>query len=298
LPALLQFIHSLGEIAWSWKPIPPEVLLPDSLVGLGPPGLVSGALSVAGFLVLLLLVGGSLRGLPEHGLRARTPSPATTVIRVFALFAGAYLAFFVAAYLATDPTPDVNSRTLLPLLPALLGVGVAFVEATSRARTDRSALRWGWVGLLVAALVGYAVISQDIVIGLHRTGLGYTGRDWRNSPTIAAIGETPPDLALISNEPSAVVLLTGRTPYSILEIAQLEPVTEFTPFGSGSTAAEQVFRRGKARLVLFASVNEQFEILYGERADERLDAFVSGLRTYVQTADGVIYGPPVEGDDP
>ena len=298
LPALGQFGRSVGASVWSWKPIPPTVLLPDWLGGQAPAGLVSGVLAAAGVLALALLTYGSTRA-----LRRRDNPPGRTragelLLLVLALFTGIYLAFFAIAYLVTDPTPDVDSRTLLPLLPALLGLVVGVAHVTSEGWRGSKLLRSGWTALLLAALAGYAVISQDIVLGLHRTGLGYTGREWRNSPTIAAVVELPPERRLVSNEPFAVLLLTGRTPYSIFEIAQRSPVSEFTSYGGGSTEAEEVFRRGQALLVLFQSIPDQFGSLYQDRAAERLEAFISGLPVVQQTADGAIYGYPAEGGDP
>jgi 4-amino-4-deoxy-L-arabinose transferase-like glycosyltransferase len=290
--ALLQFGRSAADAAWSWKPVPPAVLLPDRLGQLISPEWVSGSLAAVGFVGLLLLVYGSLRWLPAPRLGSRTASPAGIVFKVLALFTIIYLTFFAAAYLATDPTPDVDSRTLLPLLPALLGMAIAFVRLTSDAWKGRPALRAGWIGLLLAALAGYAVISQDIVVGLHHTGLGYTGRDWRNSATIAAVRGIPHELALISNEPYAVLLLTGRTPYTIYEIAQQDPAESYARFGSGETEAEQLFLRGQARLVLFESIHDQFDMLYDDRADERYQAFISGLIVLTQTEDGTVYGYP------
>jgi len=296
LPGLERFGRSVGAAMWSWKPVPPAVLLPDWLGGQAPTGLVSGILAAVGLSAVAALAYGSIRGLRGHSdLPERTPA-GRPLLLVLGLFVGIYLAFFAIAYLVTDPTPDVDSRTLLPLLPALLGMAVGFAQLSSTGWKDHKGLRSGWIALLLAALAGYAVISQDIVVGLHRTGLGYTGREWRDSPTVAAILDLPAGRSLISNEPSAVLLLTGRTPYSIFEIAQRSPVSEFTSFGSGSTEAEKLFRRGQALLVLFESIHDQFRSLYDDRAAERFEAFISGLTVLQQTADGTVYGYPPAGD--
>src|SRR4030067_970661 len=58
-------------------------------------------------------------------------------------------------------------------------------------------LRSGGTALLLVALAGYAVISQDIVLGLHRTGLGYTGREWRDLANNASGGVFPQGQALL-----------------------------------------------------------------------------------------------------
>jgi hypothetical protein len=297
LAGMLRFLRLAGETVWSWKPIPPVALLPGWLTELAPPALIPRIVTAIGLLAGLLMIYRSLFGLPDPAgvLRA---TPAGILIRVLGLFTTAYLAFFLAAYLATDPTPDVDSRTLLPMLPALLAMVVALVRLTWAAWNRKPVLWAGWIALALASLSGYAVISQDILMGLHRTGLGYTGREWRSSPTIAAIRQMPPGQVLISNEPYAVLLLTDRTAYSIFEIAQNSPVAEFAAFGGGSTEAEQAFRTGEARLVLFDTIREQFETLYGGRSDERYESFVRGLTRELQTEDGVVLRYPTGVDPP
>jgi hypothetical protein len=293
LQGLRQFGRGVAEALWSWKPIPPAVLLPDWLSEEAASGL-SGGLAVAGALAIALLLYSSLRRRYSSDQPAESRS-AWLLIRVLGLFVVVYLAFFALAFLATDPTPDVDSRTLLPLLPALLGlvVGLALLRPGSwRAST---ALPVGWTALLLAALAGYAVISQDIVLGLHRTGLGYTSREWRASPTVQALRAIPPQRILVSNEPAAVLLLTGRMPYSIPEIAQRRSVSDFATYGSGTTEAELAFRQGRAWLVLFSSIHDQFGSLYGDRAAERLEAFTRGLSLVNETADGAIYAFPLQG---
>jgi hypothetical protein len=298
LPGLERFGRSVAAAIWGWKPVPPAVLLPDWLGGQVPPQLVSGILAALGLSALISLAYGSIRGLRRRSDLPEKTRAGRLLLPVLALFVGIYLVFFAIAYLVTDPTPDVDSRTLLPLLPALLGMIVGFAHVTYAGWKESKMLRSGWTALLLAALAGYVVISQDIVLGLHRTGLGYTGRGWRESPTVAAVLGLPEQRGLISNEPSAILLLTGKTPYSIFEIAQRSPVLEFTAFGSGPTEAEQAFHRGQALLVLFESIHDQFRSLYQDRAAERFEAFVSGLLVLQQTQDGVIYEYPAGGGEP
>jgi hypothetical protein len=298
LPGLVRFGRSVGAAVWGWKPVPPAVLLPDWLGGQAHPQLISGILAAAGLSCLAVLAYRSTRGLRGQSDLPERTRASRLLLLVLALFVGIYLVFFAIAYLVTDPTPDVDSRTLLPLLPALLGMIVGVAHATSRSWAESKWLRPGWIAILLAALAGYAVISQDIVLGLHRTGLGYTGREWRDSPTLAAVLELPEERGLISNEPSAILLLTGKTPYSIFEIAQRSPTLGFTAFGSGSTEAEQAFRRGQAVLVLFESIHDQFRSLYQDRSAARFSAFISGLRVLRQTADGAIYEYSAGGGEP
>jgi hypothetical protein len=98
------------------------------------------------------------------------------LLLILALFSGIYLGFFAAAYLVTDPTPDVDSRTMLPLLPALLAMVVVFAHISLRAWRDSRPLMLGWGACLLVALAGYGVISQDTVVVCTNR---YTSREWR-----------------------------------------------------------------------------------------------------------------------
>jgi hypothetical protein len=289
LPALGRLGGGVAAVLWSWKPVPPEVLLPDWTTRALPTGLIAGVLAAAGLLALGTLVFNSARGFRLGGGSVEAWRPGRTLLQVFILFTGVYLALFAAAYLFTNPTPDVNSRTLLPLLPALLGGVVGYAHLTFATWRKSLPMRVGWVALLVLAIAGFSMISQDTVLGLHRTGLGYTGRQWRGSETIAAVRRLPPDLSLVSNEPAAVLLLVGRAAYPMPEIEELRPLERFEPFGTGSSPGEQAFREGKAVLVLFDTVEGQLRSLYGAGAQGRLAALLSGAVLQFRGQDGAIY---------
>jgi hypothetical protein len=289
LPGLVRFGQSVGAAVWSWKPFPPAVLLPDWLNAMAPSGLLRGGLAAAIALALGWLGFQTLRrlrGEPELRLKSQ---PALQLLLVLALFLGIYLGFFAAAYLVTNPTPDVDSRTMLPLLPALLAIAVVFAHITLRAWRDTRPLRLGWSAILLVALAGYGIISQDIVLGLHRTGLGYTSREWRQSETIAAVRQLPSSIQLISNEPYAVLLLIGRNPYPIAEIQQRQPAETFVPFGLGSSTSERLFQEGKAALVIFDTIHAELQQLYGDQAELRYANLLEGLYPSFVGSDGGIY---------
>ena len=52
VPGLVRFVQGLRAALWSWKPLPPAVLLPDWLNGLAPSALVQAGLAAAIVLVL------------------------------------------------------------------------------------------------------------------------------------------------------------------------------------------------------------------------------------------------------
>jgi hypothetical protein len=294
LPALGLFVRQAVAAVWTWKPLPPAVLLPDWVARVSPLGSIVAPLGVLVLLTFIWLAARVLRRIrAEPNLRALI-LPEASLLGLLALFVGTYLGFFVAAYLVTDPTPDVDSRTLLPLLPASLGIVLVLCHASLKILNESRALRLGWGTLLSLTLLGYAVISQDIVLGLRRTGLGYTGRDWRQSETIAAVNDLPGSTPLITNEPAAVLLLTGRTAYQIQEIAERRRVETFEGFGEGATPAEAAFRERHGALVLFDTIYGQLGSIYGEAAEARFQTLVASLKPVFVGQDGTIYTYPSE----
>jgi hypothetical protein len=289
LPGLIRFGKGVGAAVWSWKPLPPAVLLPDWLGALTPSGVLMGGLIAAFATALGWVSVRTLRRLRREPELGRLSQPAVRLMLVLGLFLAVYLGFFATAYLVTNPTPDVNSRTMLPLLPALLGVVVGFTQLTTQIWRGATHGRLGAGLVLLAALAGYGVISLDTVTGLHRTGLGYTGREWRQSGTIAAVRRLPSDVALISNEPYAILLLTGRNPYPIPEIQQQRPMTPFLPYGRGSSAGEQLFQHGEAALVVFDTIQAELQQLYGDQAGARYASLLEGLYQSYEGPDGAIY---------
>jgi hypothetical protein len=203
-----------------------------------------------------------------------------------------FLAFFIGVFLVSFPTPDVDARTLLPVLICLLLVLFAL--------TDYALKRGGALSILgvvlgiamVVTVMGYGVLSLDIITGLHRTGLGYTSLAWRTSETLAAVSDLPEDEEWISNEPMPVLLYHNRWPHEIEELADQEPVEVFLGFGDGSTASDVLFRENSAYLILFDSIQGQLEPLYSERTESRLEAFVQDLVIEFSGEDGRIYSYP------
>jgi len=214
------------------------------------------------------------------------------LLAVALVMAIAYLLAYLFTYLVTYPTPDVDSRTMLPLYVWLLLAGFAglglLVASRRLASTAAGAV---WLALTIL-MVGNSVLSIDILSGLHRTGLGYTSSRWRTSGTIQQVQGLDPDLALISNEPMPILLYTGRWPMPIDELEH-EPAERFLRFGLGRNPAEQRFETGEAALVLFDTAAAQFEQLYPGRGSERLQTLVSGLRQAQLSADGSIYLAPL-----
>jgi len=288
VPALVvNFAKRALDAVWNWKPVPPDVI-PNQLF----PTTITRPL--AAFLAAILAISLAWAILSAVQARRRMDSSSRPSLEwrpsaLFGLFLLSYLGFFGVAYLATSPTPDVDARTLLPLLPAglLLAFGLASLLLRSAPRTR--VLNALLAITIIASLSGWTIISQDIVLGLHRTGLGYTSRAWRESETMRAVANLPPDLALVSNETAAILLYTDRSAYEVpgLKAGDSHPLS--LPFGSGSSDLDRAYRQGTAALVLFDTVKDQLGSRTGGEQDVTVGDLTAGLRTVFEGNDGAIY---------
>lgn len=285
-----RFVSDLAGVIWSWKPLSATTLsLLRGFADHRQPAVALILLAVGLALVGLVLL--TLRDQPDAVAQPASSPALRSLLTTFLLFEACYLATLLASYLGTTPTPDIDTRTTLPLLlGAFYSVFAALGLLAIRMRPGSL---WKIAGLALISLfvLGYAVDSADIVQGLHRTGLGYTAPRWQRSETIHAVRNLPADLSLISNEPMPILLYADRWPHPVAELEQNSP-SQFLRYGLGTTEAEHLFEGGRTALVLFDSAAEEFERLYPGRGKERMAALVDGLRLRFQGEDGAIYLAP------
>jgi hypothetical protein len=210
---------------------------------------------------------------------------------LFGLFIVVYLLVLAVAQVFTFPPITLASRMLSPVhLAALILVcGLAHLALV----VGGSARRLVWLAAAAGLLVlmsSYALRSALIAREYHRTGIGYNEISWRSSATVAALRQLPNNVPLISNEVTAIMYLAGRPAYALQEIYQTQPAPEpFLAYGEGQDPAQRVFREQNGALVLFsANLGSDFS-MYGERAQQRLEALTRGLYPYFQGEDGAIY---------
>jgi hypothetical protein len=237
-------------------------------------------------------------------LRRRSKPAGDATMRLFALaaiFFAVYLGFILVTYVAVSPTIDVNQRILLPLHIAAIWMAAALAGLTLQKAVNARRVGIGFTIVAVLVCGWFASRSVRIVQQNYTDGLGYYAVSWQNSPTIQQVKALPADTILVSNDPTAIYFLAGRPAYTLAELRQVSPAAIFNRYGDGdlsSDPAQRVFKEKGAALVLFTSINDDLLPLYGDRAAQRLQALVQGLRTAYSGADGWIYYYPVIRDYP
>ena len=285
---LIQFLRRIPPVLWSWKPFTTEVL---SLT----PGQATTLSTVVavGALVLLASFGAlsfrAIRRGPGIGSQKIAEGYSGELLKGLIIFEWVFLIVFAASYVFTSPTPDVDRRTLLPVLPVLIMILLVALYRILQIASENAWIRSLSVVIILFSIVGYTLISAEMIVGMHRTGAGYTSRRWTESKTIAAVRRLPTGIAVISNEPMPILLHADQWPYGIQELSRQEPLSIFTRYGDGDGESQKLFREDGLALVLFDSAFDQFSNLYPERSQERLEALTDGLSAFSVGKDGAIY---------
>ena len=272
---------------WTWKPIPPNVI-PNNLISSHYTMYVAGSMASALAIAIAWSVASSIHARRRSNIRIQTQvewRPAA----LLGIFLATFVLFYASVYLVTYPAPDVDSRELLPLLPVGLLLVFVVSDLGLRLTGGPTLLRASLVTAVALSVVGYSLISADMVTGMHRTGLGYTSRAWQSSQTLAAVQRLPPELSLITNETAAIMLYTDRSAHEIPGLQPSDPRTMSVPFGSGSSELDQEYRSGKAALILFNSINRQLK--NGPKNVQKLTPsdLTAGLHAAYLGNDGSIY---------
>jgi hypothetical protein len=291
LPEFIAFLKKIPSIIYSWKPVTAEMVNSiganaDLLRGLGKPAVV------AALLLAIIFVLGSIRKMRSQMDIGALKASSFRIPGLFLLIQAGYLAFFGVAYVVTSPTPDVDGRTILPILPALIvtlvSVGYILVQSWPRAL---------WVRLIaglcvVGSVAGYASIGIEPLQRLHENGAGYTSPQWRKSETIQAARSLPPDVPLISNEPIAVLFYVGKWPHELTVPGEPGLPSSYTRYGDGTDQMESIFRDQHAALILFDTIYTQIGAEFKGETQARVEALIQGLTVVYKGEDGAIYTYP------
>jgi hypothetical protein len=221
-------------------------------------------------------------------------SAAGSAFSLLSLLVAAYVAMIAVAYISRDVRLDLIDRTLMPislgLSAALLCLAWFVVETWGTSRLASLALALIGLCIAIRGLASTLALAQ----ALHTEGRGYTSAGWRDSGVIRGLSDLDPRLVVVTNEPAAVELWTGRVAYHLLE---LEPGDGTLPTGECSRAGEVPvpgLPAGTSVLALFDSIYGQWLTVSGEATRDRVDCLTAGMTIYSDYWDGTIFLLPAE----
>lgn len=131
------------------------------------------------------------------------------------LHAAAYLGLVLATMTWLDGALLMTERIAAPFVLGLLWFWIAL--ASSAWESGRSpAGRGAALALLLLPLFTGAVRAAGVVPRLHREGIEYGARAWRESPTLRLVRDLRGRMEVYTNAPAAVSVLTGSDDAKLL----------------------------------------------------------------------------------
>jgi len=208
-----------------------------------------------------------------------------------------HIGLLTITFLFTIPSldqADINNRLLLPVALSLLLAAVLIGNRIAAEWPHQKLLRLLPYGVVLLAIAWYLPSTVDTVKLLHDSAAGLASPTWSQSETIAAVSSLPPEMKLISNEGTAIMLYLDRPTYNIPELMPGGQRAQSAPFGEGPAGEERIFREEGAALILFNSVRQQLQTIYPGEGQLRSEVITKGLTPYAELSDGTIYLYPVE----
>lgn len=287
IEARLAFVNTL----WSWLPFSaslPEIHYRLKLLVLA----VLAGISIG---LVVLLVNRQDRNAATGDWRKWQSHPIVCAASLLWLSWLAYLALIAAGYALSDPTPDLNERTLIMAL--VIGYGLVLITCATFLQVVSRRSIWQWLPVILAVVLIMDALphSVNLVNSYHREGAGYLSFRWEHSSTLAAAKGLTPNIPIISNEPSAIAFWLGRPVYQLPKLFdKVNPDPVEARFGDNQEDdIQQIFHDQGAALILFDSLRWQMEPIYFEKTPERLAALTRGLTLFGNYNDGSIYFYPV-----
>lgn len=205
-----------------------------------------------------------------------------------------YLSVFFLSYVFSSVSPDINERTLIPLLPCLLIALASFLLVSLDSGHNRKWNVMVWVvalACLAALIPTNAAKTVLLARELHQTEDGYLQVKYVDSELLEAIADLPEQRLLISNQAALILLHTGRYPYELSEF-DCERLTARAdvPFGKSDSQDDQLYREGKLLALFSEDIDWTFARCFpAEEWANRRDAFFSASIPIITSSDGTLY---------
>ncbi|MGK9201238.1 glycosyltransferase family 39 protein [Sinorhizobium meliloti] len=178
---------------------------------------------------------------------------------ILGLFFFCYMAFMVLAT-SIEANLLLNSRYAFP--PYVMTVMAVTIALAGLKRTTRfsTILHIGMVVLSIVVLGSHSVRTVVRSLDAYRTGIGYAGVEWTQSPTMLAAKELPMDALIYSNGPDAIAYVLKRPAFFIPARFQLRTGIEdpSDPFEQQLSRLQRAPDRQRAFIVMFDNVTWRF----------------------------------------
>lgn len=245
--SVLAFVRDFAATIWRWKPIPSSAVV-EGLLGPGQssaiPLLLAALLGIA--LLVLLLSKMGLKFTRFRDSLAHTRG-AISLLILSVLYVIAYLGLLALSYFGTYPTPDIDFRTVLPIMPSLLMIALLLLDLLRRAEPINLIGNVSHLFAVLVILTGYGFSTADLIRGHFRTGAGYTGKAWQESATMDFLSTIDDESPLVSNAPEAILLYHNRYPH---DFAALQAEAE-DPSSGCPEWVQSIIQQQGGILVLF-----------------------------------------------
>ncbi len=275
---ILAFFDGLKSVILFW-------LLPDSWIR--QPFYPAWGNTLILVVFLLMLVLGAWFFLKQIRTHAELFRLGVTLV----LFSVLYVLMTLFISLMTYPPITIGTRMFSPMHLMIFWLIVLILVQTWKSASNRKVVPTAiLLGLIVLVLwTGWR--GSRVVESTLQNGLGFQSVPWQQSDLVAFVRELPQDQGIVSNEEMALLFLTGRQSYPLAEIYQNEPSAVFTSYGQAELldVGQRQFKENDAVLVLFDSIDSQFEGLYSDQARQRIEKLTDGLQLIYQGMDGAVY---------
>ena len=215
-------------------------------------------------------------------VRQRASVEAKTLLILVAIFCPTYISLLIVSMSFLDASTSFEYRILAPVgvLILVAAIAVCFKIATT---TRRTWIRWLSGAFIFCVIVANAPEHWSKAGDLHRDGYYYSGRQWRESETLAFVRTVPQPVTLYSNQPHAIGYLLGRRARMLPDkVSPLSLIPVKNHFQLLESMCDDVARNG-AMVVYF-----QFHRWHLPTSEELQAACSFTVRQ--RLADGLVFG--------
>jgi hypothetical protein len=238
-----------------------------------------------GAVLLAALIGIAVFLRRNRNDRAGEGNPGAILGLLLVGFVGIYIAYIAVSRSLLDDSIPINDRILSPL--AVSFVALAGIVAAEVSRKPKGA----WILIPVIAIFLAGPLPHMVnrfrqkAQSMREAGVGFTGRAWSQSESMAWIETLPAEALIYSNQGLIIQLLADRPAYQLPE-----------SFDSVKAEAKQDFEeqvdRMRADLAMPGSYLVVFDPLRPVAASTLPEAFTEGLAPFRTMTDGFVLRDP------